>query len=383
MKHAYRWPGFVLLTLLSLGGTAARSAELTYPEALAKVRAVGPRGEGHREAAAALKVLNQGDINQLPTILTAIDGTELLAANWLRSVAETVAQNHLAKGGKLPVALLEKHLQDTGHDPRGRRLAYELIAQVDPQAESRLIPGLIDDPSLELRRDAVALALASAEKTLAAGDKAAATIAFSRAFRSARDPDQVKTAVAKVRELGGTVDLPSHFGFLMAWKVIGPFDNVGGKGFDVTYPPEREINAQAEYDGQKGKVRWTDVSTTDDYGAIDLNKLLEKHKGAIIYAVAEFQSGADRDANFRLTSPNANKIWLNGELLTANQVYHSGTAFDQYITKGKLKKGRNVILLKIAQNEQTEPWAQEWKFQLRVCDAIGTAILSQDRKAGL
>jgi hypothetical protein len=33
----------------------------------------------------------------------------------------------------------------------------------------------------------------------------------------------------------------------------------------------------------------------------------------------------------------------------------------------------------IAQNEQTEAWAQDWKFQLRVCDDIGTAILSADR----
>jgi hypothetical protein len=45
-----------------------------------------------------------------------------------------------------------------------------------------------------------------------------------------------------------------------------------------------------------------------------------------------------------------------------------------------LKKGRNEILVKICQNEQTEDWAQTWDFQLRVCDALGTAVLSQDRK---
>ena len=52
---------------------------------------------------------------------------------------------------------------------------------------------------------------------------------------------------------------------------------------------------------------------------------------------------------------------------------------DQYIATGALNEGKNTILLKICQNEQTEAWAQNWQFQLRVCDAVGTAILSQDR----
>ena len=54
---------------------------------------------------------------------------------------------------------------------------------------------------------------------------------------------------------------------------------------------------------------------------------------------------------------------------------------DQYVGRGELKAGNNVILLKICQNEQTEAWAQDWKFQLRVCDASGKAILASDRPA--
>ena len=30
------------------------------------------------------------------------------------------------------------------------------------------------------------------------------------------------------------------------------------------------------------------------------------------------------------------------------------------------------------QNEQTEQWTVEWEFQLRVCDATGTAIVSKN-----
>ena len=86
-------------------------------------------------------------------------------------------------------------------------------------------------------------------------------------------------------------------------------------------------------------------------------------------------------ADFRIGCINANKLWLNGALLTANQVYHSGMEVDQYVATAKLKKGRNLILVKVAQNEQEDSWAQRWQFQLRICDDIGTALLSQDRAA--
>ena len=141
----------------------------------------------------------------------------------------------------------------------------------------------------------------------------------------------------------------------MKWQLIGPFDNVDDKGWDVAYPPEAKIDLAAEYDGQKGKVKWIDHTTADDYGVVDLNKIQGKHKGAITYAYAEFVADKDQPCDLRLGCINANKIWLNGKLLTANHVYHAGTEIDQYIAQGKLNKGKNAILLKICQNEQTEP----------------------------
>ena len=51
--------------------------------------------------------------------------------------------------------------------------------------------------------------------------------------------------------------------------------------------------------------------------------------------------------------------------------------------RGTLRKGKNVILLKVCQNEQTDAWAQNWQFQLRICDPVGTAILAADRSAAV
>jgi hypothetical protein len=62
-------------------------------------------------------------------------------------------------------------------------------------------------------------------------------------------------------------------------------------------------------------------------------------------------------------------------------VLSSGFAIDQYVA-GRTRGGENRILVKVCENEQTESWAQDWNFQLRVCDTIGTAVLSADRLAG-
>jgi hypothetical protein len=368
---------FILALCLGLPLSSA-AEESPLAAALLKLRSVAPLAAGHREATEAAKAASQAPADRLPEILAAMDGVNPVAENWLRGVAEAVAQRATDQGDKLPQAALEAFLADSKHSPRARRLAYELMAAVDPTAESRLIPTLLDDPSVELRRDAVAQVLAEAAQ-LSAEKKEAAAKKYETAFHYSRDLDQIKESSAKLREAGQQVDIATHMGYVMKWNLVGPFDNVGDKGWDVAYPPEGKIDLAAEYDGQKGKIKWIDHTTTDDYGAVDLNKILGNHKGAIAYAHAQLIADKAQPCELRLGCINANKVWLNGRLLTANHVYHAGSEIDQYIAKGSLNKGKNTILLKICQNEQTEAWAQNWKFQLRVCDAVGTAILSQDR----
>ncbi len=389
---------FLLTTLaFSVPADAVRSAE---PADLAlhlkKLRAVGVEGQGHRDAIQAWKQLSQADASHLPAILGGMKGAGKLADNWFRALVETVAQRQIDGGGKLPVPALEKFLADTTQSPRARRLAYELVAQVDKTAEQRLIAPLINDPSLELRRDAIVLALKAADARLAAGEKKRGIQDYQRVFHSSRDLDQIKVAAAKLRELDQSVDLPRHMGFVLRWNVAGPFDNTDGIGFDKVYPPENGVDLDATYAGKVGPTRWQTYVTKDDFGIVDLNdgfkrpemkkgtgfEFTDEHTGVVAYAYAEFDSAESRSADFRIGCINANKLWLNGVLLTANHVYHSGMEVDQYVATARLKQGRNTILVKVAQNEQKEDWAQRWQFQLRVCDELGTALLSQDRDLG-
>lgn len=373
---------------MSLLGTAACCAICLSPvfvEAadvalnLKTIKSVGAEAKGNAAASQAWNELARADAKSLPQILVALDDASPLAANWIRSAVETIADRELNAKRPLPVADLEKYLADTSHDPRGRRLAFELLTRIDPKTPDRLLPGMLNDPSVEIRRDAVARLLKQAGELFDGDKKTDAKPVYQQALAAARDDDQVQAAVKRLSELGQTVDLPRHFGFIQDWWLIGPFDNTGKAGFQVVFPPESNDSLTAEYKGKDDKVRWTKTFTTDNYGVVDLAKVQAPHKGAITYARAEFISDKSRDVDFRLGTPNSWKLWVNGELAFAREEYHRGMALDQYRVRGRLKAGKNVILLKVCQNEQTEEWAQRWQFQLRVCDATGTAILSSTR----
>lgn len=339
--------------------------------ALAAIRAIDKEGQGYPQAIEATRQVEQWEVARLPEVLAAMDGANPLAVNWLRGLAESIA----ARSTQLPTAELQQFLDDTSHHPRARRLAYEFIVRQDPEASTRLVPGWVNDPALELRRDAVAWLIERADQAQQTSNKDEAVRLFREAFAASRDIDQVQDLVKKLRDLEQPADPARHLGFLRSWYLIGPFDNTNKQGFDVAYPPEQEVELAKKYPGKQSEVGWVAHTTEDDYGLVDLNTALGKHKGAIAFAWTEFTADKARDVELRLGCINANKIWLNGELLTSNHVYHANMFIDQYVGRGRLKAGRNEILVLIAQNEQTEPWAQDWKFQLRVCDDIGTAVL--------
>ena len=332
---------------------------------------VDKEGKNHEAARAALKQLQAAGSSELVPILRGFKKANPLAANWLRSAFEVVADSSIEKGNSLPIEDLTKFIKDTDENPRARRLAYEWALKVAPELEDQLIPKMLYDPSPEFRRDAVQQLL---DQATATEDKDQAKALFQQALSGAVDDDQVKAIVEPLKKMGVEVNLQKHFGFLTSWQIIGPFDNRESKGFDVAYPPESEINTDAKYEGQLGEVQWTQIKTDDNYGVVNIAKSIDNYKGSAMYLVTTFNSDTARDVQLRLGTPNAWKVWVNGELGFAREEYHRGTSLDQYRVPVSFKAGPNVILLKILQNEQTQDWAQRYQFQLRVSDASGSAV---------
>ena len=367
----------LLLSLLC--GLIPSLSSAATPDDLARLLAVGPEGQGNAAAATAWKSLtDQSGVDDLPALLAALDQANPLAANWIRAAVLTIADRSKAKGQPVPGAVLTTFLNNHGHGPAGRLLAADLLKQTAPTAWDALMPGLLLDPVPALRREPVTQLTTQAT---AAADQTK----LRQALEAARDEDQVRAAADELRRLGATVDLPRHFGFLMDWQVIGPFDNKGRSGFDTSFPPEQSLSLTSTYPGKETEpgqaptLRWQPWTSSSEFGIVDLNKPLGMLKEVTGYATTTFHSPTARAAELRLGSKNAWKLWLNGQLLFGRDEYHRGMKIDQYRYPVQLKAGPNEILLKVCQNEQTETWTVQWDFQLRVCDAFGTALLDPNR----
>jgi len=360
----------VTFLLLIVPGLAS-AADLT--PSISKIKAVGPNGAGAAEAAAAFRDLSRQGPDALSALLAALDDATPLAANWLHAAVGAVAEHAAAAHRPLPTADLEAFLRDTRHAGGARRLAYELLAKTDPSVPKRLLPTFLDDPGAELRYEAVAVALEDARKL--PKDDPAAKPAFRKLLKAARDFQQVEAVAKELEDRGETVDLTAHFGFLTHWNVVAGFDNTDGKGFQAVYPPERGVDLAAHHAGKGGAdCAWKEHTTAEQYGVVDFNKVLGKQKNAVAYGYTVVESPKEQAIELRAASATALKIFLNGREVFARESYHQSFDADSHIAPVTLKSGRNTILVKVCQNDQSEPFAQNWMFQLRITDALGAPV---------
>lgn len=357
-----------------LAAVTAQVSAADYSPQLKAIHSVSREGQGNAAAVAAVRALSGASANELVQLLAGFEGASPLAANYLRNAVETAVDRNLAAGKSLPAFQLEAFVLKRSNDPRARRLAFEVLSRVDSAAGDRLIPQMLLDPSPEFRRDAVQRLIAEAEGL---GKESAdqAKKVYRKALSGATDSDLVKKISKSLKGLGDEVDLVSHFGFLTDWRIVGPFDNREFIGFDVAYAPEKKLDFSAKFKAKEGEVAWGEITTTNEFGIVDIAKSVAPHKGAVMYLATSYEAAANRSVEFRFGTPNAWKIWLNGEFLFGRDEYHRGMAIDQYRVPAKLKAGKNVILLKLCQNEQEDDWAQRYQIQIRVCDPSGVAVL--------
>ena len=344
--------------------------------AIAALQGVVDGGGAGDDQRTAWKTLAEASPAELPEMLRSLGDGSAASQNWIRTAIDA-ASARMEAHGELPMADLLAFVRNVSEPPRGRRVAYEILTAADPTRVDELLGGFLDDPSLELRYDAVQAILDRAES----GDELRQRELFARALGAGRHLPQIEAAAKGLESLGEKVDLVTTLGFITDWRLVGPFDNRKGIGFGEAYPPETELVADRLYDGMPDedagvarRVGWNTHHTDDRLGEVDVNGAVGPHKGAVAYAWATVLSDKPRDAQLRYTSRNATKVWVNGRLVAENEVYHSGSGFDQFRADATLRAGENQILIKVCQNEQSQPWAQGWNYGLRVCDRLGGAI---------
>ena len=324
--------------------------------------ATGPRGQ------AALA--QQADrIAALPAdwivpCLTPLADATPAGGNWLRSGIERAVDR---AGDSLSADTLAAIVTDRKQSARVRTLAFGWLKDRDASRAEGLLDGMLDDPALDLRREAVEKQLTAA----AAADEPAQKATHQKCLVAARDVDQIERIAAWLSEHGEKVNLAVVLGFVRNWRVSDAFDNAKGVGYAKAYPPEAALPAGPE------TAQWKAVSSADKHGAIDLNAAIATKKGVLAYAVADVVMPRSGPAEVRIGSPCAVAVWVNGKPVMGHEIYHASEAIDQYVATAEFREGANNVMVKCCQNEQTESWAADWKFQLRVCDSLGSPLATQ------
>lgn len=348
-------------------------------------------GIGQSQAAAAYNRIVAAGLPALSPLLHSAQEANPVALQWILAAADRILADAATRGKPLPREELTAFVMDRSQRDKVRFLAWDWLRRIDAASARQILEDMFDDPAGPLRREAVELRLAelpdAAAIRAAASDDARSRAwreALRHLFRAARDRDQVRRISDRLRALGESPDLAAHYGYVREWHVVGPFDNAGDSGFDRPFPPEERPGTpdlSASYSGKHGAVTWREYVSTDENGLIDLNSAVGEEKGVLAYAVARIVSDAAQTAQIRISTPNAFKLWINGEKAASYHVYHSGFEPDQYTIPCRLQPGENVIFVKVCQNEQTQEWAKPWAFYLRVCDSLGGGVIRGESDA--
>lgn len=188
----------------------------------------------------------------------------------------------------------------------------------------------------------------------------------------------VRTAAAhylsKAMFLKGSMKQVRRFqkksGWSIPFTVIGTWDNDQDKGFDLVFPPEKEIKLQASYPGRHVDIFWRGTyprSVAD--GSINLRELLYPNRWSVAYLASALDVKAQGRFELRIMTSDALKIWINGVHVFENR-HISRELFDGIVVPVVLRSGVNRILIKSAQKDGP------WIFNARLTRPGGGSVAS-------
>jgi hypothetical protein len=133
-----------------------------------------------------------------------------------------------------------------------------------------------------------------------------------------------------------------------AWHVVGPFPNDGtpDQAMKAVYPPEKNVDLDASYDGKRGKITWRKVQP-NVAGYVDLRAFHAPHSDGIVsYLYCEVDSPTVQDTTVLLGADDQAYLWVNRKRVYQN-TQHRAAVSEQDRVQVRLRPGRNTFLLKI------------------------------------
>jgi hypothetical protein len=136
--------------------------------------------------------------------------------------------------------------------------------------------------------------------------------------------------------------------YLTDWWIIGPFDNPEEKGLHIVFPPEQEYDTTKTYSGRNNEVvKWQHFNNKIS-GYMDFTKIFKDSESGVAYARSAIEMSEDAEVKIGVGSNDGVRLFINNTLVLDNKIARSAEP-NQDITTVSLKKGQNILLLKIDQ----------------------------------
>ena len=258
--------------------------------------------------------------------------------------------------------------------PLAQRLEiYRQVLEVArrPEEQRQAIAGLADLPmleSLELLQATARDAAGSPEATAAilrlARQLGAVyqrqTLAALEEIKTQAADDEVKRqAEAAIRAVQNVGQSPE--GFVVAWLLSGPYTESGQSGtelFEIAFAPEKP----------DGGAEWRPliVPRETPSGLVEFDKIFGGND-RVAYLQTQLAADQPRDAVLELGSDDGIKVWLNGQLVHANNASRP-CAPGQDKVRVQLRQGSNTLLIKVTQG------GGGWAACCRLADAEGKPL---------
>ncbi len=319
-------------------------AQLGGPTALNRVAKATADPSGEVQAAAVAALAGWPDASARDPLREVVQST---ANPTLRTVALRGYLQLIGEVEKNPAQLLADYREAMSLATRAdeRRMVLSGLAAVPEVGALELALRHLTDA--ELRSEA-ALATAKIARAVAGSSPGPAREAAERVLAM----DVGNSIKAQARDV--IAYLERGEGFIRDWQLAGAFSKEGATDrelFDVAFPPE-----------VGGAASWRRVQAEN--GLVPLDRLLGGNN-RVAYLKATLRSERSQRVRFELGSDDGAKVWLNGEVIHANNVNRGySPAEDRF--EGRLQAGDNRLLVKVTQG------TGGWTLGIRVRAVDGT-----------
>lgn len=170
-------------------------------------------------------------------------------------------------------------------------------------------------------------------------------------------------------------------------EVLGPFSNRNREGFEQAHELERGLAAPdftAVWPGRGRDISWQTVRVPA-FGRVDFSYALYPAEEVLLYACVTVIAEEDMAATLALVQSGASKLWLNGQEIYEDPHYVArARLMMQRLVPVNLRKGRNMVVLKLAGDYDVSPQLSLRVIPLPVAELFASGSAAKaDARAGL